>query len=72
MQLGAHSSCGQCVRSVVRTEGITALWRSLPVTLGTNIPFGAIFISTNDGLKNVLGVDTHAKSMDEAWKKLPT
>lgn len=55
-------------QSVVRTggEGWKGLYRSLPVTVMTNIPYGMIMMTTNEWLRGVLedgifGVHQHTK-----------
>eukprot|EP00611_Tribonema_gayanum_P014330 TRINITY_DN2567_c0_g1_i3.p1 TRINITY_DN2567_c0_g1~~TRINITY_DN2567_c0_g1_i3.p1 ORF type:complete len:262 (-),score=60.70 TRINITY_DN2567_c0_g1_i3:475-1260(-) len=40
LQLGYYRGIGDCVRTIVRTEGARALYRSFPTTLFMNIPYG--------------------------------
>uniref|UniRef100_A0A7S2K8S8 Mitochondrial carrier protein n=1 Tax=Leptocylindrus danicus TaxID=163516 RepID=A0A7S2K8S8_9STRA len=54
MQLGHYTSVGQGFASIVRTEGAWALYRSFPVTLATNLPYGSIMFAVNESLKEVL------------------
>jgi hypothetical protein len=48
MQLGGSRSCMQCARTVMKKEGVFALYRSFPVTLLTNIPNSAVLVSCNE------------------------
>lgn len=54
IQLGAHRSVRHCIREVVRTEGLRALYLSLPTTLVMNIPYAGVLVATNESLKKVL------------------
>ena len=51
LQLGCYAGARDCVRSLVRQEGILSLYRSLPTTLFTNAPYGAVFVALNEQLK---------------------
>ena len=42
MQLGYYRNVYHCFQSVVRSEGIRALYISFPTTLLMNIPYGII------------------------------
>eukprot|EP00916_Digyalum_oweni_P002261 GHVL01004117.1.p1 GENE.GHVL01004117.1~~GHVL01004117.1.p1 ORF type:complete len:310 (-),score=23.67 GHVL01004117.1:973-1902(-) len=54
LQLGCYRTTWDCVTNTVRVEGLQALFRSVPTTLGMNIPYGAILVSCNESLKSVL------------------
>ncbi len=54
MQLGFHKSVVDCVRSVVRAEGLRALYVSLPTTLAMNIPYGIVMVPVNESVKKLL------------------
>jgi solute carrier family 25 iron transporter 28/37 len=61
LQLGHYSGMKQAVRHMVRHEGTFALYRSFPVTLLTNIPYGSIMVSTNEICKDYLS-DGHGQT----------
>jgi hypothetical protein len=54
MQLGYYKNVIHCVRTILRTEGIGALYASFPATLMMNIPFGGIMVAANESMKKVL------------------
>lgn len=54
LQLGHYGGTTQGLRHVVRHEGWRGLYRSFPVTLATNVPYGAVMVSTNEFLKSIL------------------
>lgn len=54
MQLGYYASVRHCLKSIVRTEGVRALYISFPMTLSMNIPYGAIMVPVNESMKKVL------------------
>lgn len=54
MQLGYYRNIRHCVRSIVRTEGVSALYVSFPTTLMMNIPYGCIMVAVNESMKKVL------------------
>ena len=54
MQLGHYTSVGHGFTSVLQSEGIMALYRSLPVTLATNLPYGSVMFAVNETLKDYL------------------
>ena len=54
LQLGYYSGMLDCARSIARTEGIGALFASLPTTLVMNIPYAAIMVGTNESMKTIL------------------
>jgi solute carrier family 25 iron transporter 28/37 len=52
MQLGYYKGgIVQAVSHILRQEGGKALYRSFPVTLATNIPYGMVMVSTNEACK---------------------
>ncbi len=55
MQLGFHSDVFSAMRAIARTEGVSSLYRSFPVTLAMNMPFAAVAVSTNESLKKFVG-----------------
>ena len=54
MQLGYYNSVYHCVKTVGRTEGLAAFYRSLPTTLMMNLPYGCIMVATNESAKKIL------------------
>jgi solute carrier family 25 (mitochondrial iron transporter), member 28/37 len=54
MQIGHYDNLSHAVKNVYRNEGIAALFRSFPVTLATNMPYGMIMVSTNEACKTAL------------------
>jgi solute carrier family 25 iron transporter 28/37 len=52
MQLGYYQGgMGQAFTHIVRQEGGRALYRSFPITLATNIPYGMVMVSVNEAAK---------------------
>ena len=51
MQLGHYQEVSQAISSIVRQEGLYALYRSFPITLISNVPYGMIMVSTNEFCK---------------------
>lgn len=45
-------------RSIVQTEGIPGLYRSLGITLGTNVPYGMLTVTINEKFREVLSENT--------------
>ncbi len=54
MQLGYHSGVLDCVKTVVRNEGVIALFRSYPTTVAMNVPYASLVVATNESAKKVL------------------
>ena len=54
MQLGYYSSLWNCFKTIIKKEGVGALYISLPTTLFMNIPYGCVMVSVNESLKKVL------------------
>ena len=57
MQLGYYRNVRHCVYSILKTEGFTALWLSLPTTLLLNIPFAGVNVAVNESCKKILNPD---------------
>lgn len=52
IQLGHYNgSVQQAVKQIIQTEGWSAFYRSFPVTLASNIPYGMVMVSTNEACK---------------------
>ncbi|ETV86860.1 hypothetical protein, variant 1 [Aphanomyces astaci] len=54
LQLGYYSGVVNCVQTMVRTEGLRALYISFPTTLFMNLPYSMIMVSTNESMKKLL------------------
>jgi len=54
LQLGYYQGLSDAVRTMIRVEGVYGLYRSLPVTLCTNLPYGAVMVTTNEYLREYL------------------
>jgi solute carrier family 25 iron transporter 28/37 len=54
MQLGHYRGLTHCLQSVVKTDGIRALYISLPTTIMMNIPYGGIMVAVNESVRKVL------------------
>lgn len=54
MQLGHYSGMYYAFDTIVKTEGWTGLYRSLGVTVLTNLPYGMIMVVTNEFLRDYL------------------
>lgn len=54
LQLGHYQGLSDCVRHMVRVEGVRGLFVSLPTTLGMNLPFGAIMVTANESFKTLM------------------
>lgn len=57
MQLGYYKNVIHCVRTILKTEGIGALYMSFPTTLMMNIPFGGVMVAVNESVKKILNPD---------------
>lgn len=58
MQLGHYSSTASAIKLITQSEGIVALYRSFPVTLATNLPYGIIMVTTHEACKQTLEPQT--------------
>jgi len=54
LQLGHYSGLRQAALHMIKHEGTFSLYRSFPITLLTNIPYGSIMVSTNEICKDYL------------------
>ena len=54
LQLGHYAGVAHAVREVTRTEGWIALYRSFPITLASNVPYGMVMVSTHEQCKQWL------------------
>jgi len=51
MQLGCYENTWHCIQSVIKCEGVIALYRSLPSTVVMECPFFGILVASNESLK---------------------
>jgi solute carrier family 25 iron transporter 28/37 len=65
LQLGCYDSVGHCVQQIMSTEGYVAFYRSLPITLAMNVPYGAAFVACNDVIKKSLGLAESGKPSEK-------
>ena len=54
MQLGHYESVRLAIQNMLRTEGTAVFYRSFPVTLASNVPYGMIMVTVNEHLKQTL------------------
>lgn len=54
LQLGYYSGVFDCFKTVIRHEGIRALYISFPTTLLMNLPYSMIMVSANETFKKIL------------------
>jgi len=59
MQLGYYKNVMHCIRTIMKTEGLGALYTSFPTTLMMNIPFGAVMMAVNESMKKMLNPEGH-------------
>jgi solute carrier family 25 iron transporter 28/37 len=65
MQLGCYESLGHCVRHMRENEGYVAFYRSVPITLAMNVPFGATFVATNEVMKRLFRLSESGKPSEK-------
>lgn len=51
LQLGHYRGMMDALFHITKKEGYASLFRSFPITLFTNIPYGAVMVSTNELMK---------------------
>ena len=54
MQLSGLKRCLHCMNSVIKTEGIGALYRSLPITMLMNAPYAITTVTVNENMKKIV------------------
>lgn len=59
LQLGHYEGMHNGLQNVIKYEGYIGLYRSFPVTLLTNVPYGMVMVSTNEFLKELMNPDGH-------------
>ncbi|KAG7354079.1 mitochondrial carrier protein [Nitzschia inconspicua] len=71
LQLGHYRGLSHALTTMIRDEGAISLFRSFPITLATNIPYGMVMVGTNEFCKQqwskdgqlTLGVTLGASSL---------
>lgn len=51
LQLGHYRGLTHALSTMIASEGFVSLYRSFPVTLATNIPYGVVMVGTNEFCK---------------------
>lgn len=54
MQLCKNLKAQQCIRDVIKNEGIKGLYRSYPLTIIMNVPFMSVVVCVNENLKTLI------------------
>lgn len=54
LQLGHYNGVITAMRHMHASEGTVSFYRSFPITLFTNLPYGVIMVTTNDYLKQTI------------------
>ena len=54
LQIGHYRNARHAASVICQSEGIVALYRSFPITLLSNIPYGMIMVTTHESCKQVL------------------
>lgn len=57
MQLGHYTGVIQAIQAITANESYVALYRSFPVTLLTNIPYGMLMVTTHETCKRTWKAD---------------
>ena len=70
MQLGHYTSTRTALSEIVGQEGFGALYRSFPITLLTNIPYGMVMVTTHEVCKQTLPMllDPHEQGQQPSWQ----
>jgi solute carrier family 25 (mitochondrial iron transporter), member 28/37 len=59
LQLGHYRGLSHALSTMIRNEGAISLYRSFPITLATNIPYGMVMVGTNEFCKQQWSQDGH-------------
>jgi solute carrier family 25 (mitochondrial iron transporter), member 28/37 len=54
LQIGHYVDARHAARSIYQNEGFVALYRSFPITLLSNIPYGMVMVTTHEACKQML------------------
>jgi solute carrier family 25 iron transporter 28/37 len=63
MQLGYYKNITDCFKTVIRKEGMGALYLSLPTTLALNIPYGMVMVAVNESAREYLNSGSNQVSL---------
>jgi solute carrier family 25 iron transporter 28/37 len=61
LQLGHYRGLSHALSTMIQNEGLVSLYRSFPVTLATNIPYGMVMVGTNEFCKKQWSRDNHGQ-----------
>jgi solute carrier family 25 iron transporter 28/37 len=61
LQLGHYRGLSHALSTMIHNEGVISLYRSFPVTLATNIPYGMVMVGTNEFCKQQWTKDNHGQ-----------
>lgn len=53
LQIGHYAGARQAAQAICKQEGFIALYRSFPITLISNVPYGMVMVSTHEACKPV-------------------
>eukprot|EP00980_Cylindrotheca_fusiformis_P006187 scaffold1323_cov113-Cylindrotheca_fusiformis.AAC.14 len=51
LQLGHYRGLAHALSTMIENEGVVSLFRSFPITLAANVPYGMVMVGTNEFLK---------------------
>ena len=54
MQLRKSLSATQCIKDMIKNEGMSGLFRSYPLTVLMNVPFMSVVVCVNENLKTYI------------------
>ena len=63
-QLGHYDGMNHAIRNILASEGPAGLYRSFPITLLTNLPYGMIMVTTNEYLREKLSQQSGSQVLD--------
>lgn len=52
------------LKQILQQEGAAGLYRALPVTLCTNLPYGAVMVTTNEYLRGIIMKQQQVKTLN--------
>jgi solute carrier family 25 (mitochondrial iron transporter), member 28/37 len=68
LQIGHYVDARHAARSIYQTEGFVALYRSFPITLLSNIPYGMVMVSTHEACKQILRDQLEYRQPQQQWQ----
>jgi solute carrier family 25 iron transporter 28/37 len=57
LQLGHYRGLSHALTTMIASEGMVSLYRSFPITLATNVPYGMVMVGTNEFCKKQWTLD---------------